>query len=474
MRSMGWECISQNLLSCQSCKQIISFKATKKTKETVPLAYKITVAHFVELLQKGHSIECHWRIIPSPENFSRLPANKIIMEKVYLNNLRSYNVTNGVSNTFNLPVLTQEFREKFLKELPDENIEEVTDAMLLAASGWRLKDTRQQQQQRQQRQTFLNNYTNENSTICNNSNNRNTNNAFSLVPNNKTNNSICLYNNNSDNRSLSSQENQSKVVNKFIFSSEHFRLHCKFCNRNLPLKQYRLKSHNTIIPDTPSLRIHELRISNAPILSPFSIDHSPPTFHSELENTGSFSFWEPGCDNFSRKRKYSLEKTTDSTDMDIPNAKRTCFGQNFAVPVPKKKAAPSFSRIEEHRPSPKRKRVRDDDIEIEDSSPESDCKKRKVEIETSTKISFEQEAKMCRKRSVESNFETPMCKRLRTNTGGRSFSKAFDPIREHRIGCPYSSHYFYPTGSGEVPGWIHSTRCMQLDPTILRARIEKD
>jgi len=395
----GWACVGVNILKCTNCKQVVSFKGNKN----VALAYKISIARFRELLQTGHSHECFWKTNPSPESFMYLYNNKIVMEEACTTNLRSFNITDGVTNTYKLPVIVQECREQILKEFPEERATEVTDAMLLSACGWRLYDSRRQSP---------------------------------IQP---------LNYNNSINNSCQN--------NNYIFNSDHFRLHCVYCNRSLPLKQYRLRSHNTIIPDTPSLRIHDLRISKEPDISPFSIDNSPPTFQDLKISGGSFHIWDPNYDyDYTRKRKLSPNNSdVEFEDSTTPATKKTCLRTN-SVSITK--------------PLNERKRSRN---ENEDQSTKIPLKKRKIKSNNSG-LDTSKYNKKRKMEDVSSNFKS---KRLRTNSGGRCFSKAFDPILEHRPSCPYLNQFYYSTGSGEVQGWIHSIRCMQLDPTILRAVIQE-
>jgi len=350
------------------------------------------------------------------------------MRNEYTENLQSYNVTDGVSNTFNLPVIKEECKEILLKELPSEtSTDVVTDAMLLAACGWKLN----------------------------------------LTPKDKS--------------TVGFLFEKSETPKKF--ASETFRLSCKYCNRHLPFKQYCVKAHNQIIPDDySSLRaLSKLRISERPVptISPFSIDSSPPSFASN-DSYSSFSFWDPDEASFTRKRKLS----DDSAENFGKNKRIKKINQDGKITVENQPTKLQISTDLRTSSSNPRKRQRsDDDSEFDENENYLQLgvpKRRRKDSPNLSKVLqlsiIETNSTTVRsgekRRLAEGDLSPRLTnKRRRTNSGTQCYPKALDPIREHRVNCPFQQHFYYPTGSGEVPGWIHSIRCMQLDPCILRAMI---
>jgi len=88
-----------------------------------------------------HENGCTFHAHPSPKCFTQLPGTKIECQEEFIQNLKTFNVTDGRNNFF-IPSISEETEATLIAEIPEQKQAIVTDAMLLAACGWQLRDRR--------------------------------------------------------------------------------------------------------------------------------------------------------------------------------------------------------------------------------------------------------------------------------------------------------------------------------------------
>lgn len=343
----GWTCKTHSTLECCQCRSTLNVADIKTIKDL-----------------QCHREGCPFFHSPCPKSFVSLSNSEVTMETAFVRRLRSFQCYR--KNSLRLPVLNEETRETLLNEVPNKEQQEMTDAMLLAACGWQLRDTR----------------------------------GSGPSPN---------------------------------FRTDKFCLVCECCDRRLPLKNYIIQNHPGIIPTQKvSCSLSNLSLSKKPKISQFSIDRPPPKFGSGWTKNANV-LWEPASSP--RKRKLEVESA--------------------ARPLKK-------SRLENG---------------VEEKMQENVCGKRHREESRSSppekKPDVQQSGK---KRHISEHPHDRTHKRLRMSNGTHkhSVSRTMDPLKEHRPGCKYLKHFYYSTGSGEVPGWIHSIRCVPQSKLILKLLLRMD
>lgn len=120
----GWMCVGKNTLKCVACGA-----GVRSSKEN------LKAANF------QHKKDCTFHGASSPKEFSQLPPTKVQCQELFIQNLKTFNTTDGKNNFFT-PTISEETRATLIAELPESKQSLVTDAMLLAACGWQLRDRR--------------------------------------------------------------------------------------------------------------------------------------------------------------------------------------------------------------------------------------------------------------------------------------------------------------------------------------------
>jgi len=121
----GWICTGYNVLKCVGCGAKARDFSHDNTK----------AENF------RHEDGCVFDSNPSPKEFAMLGRTKVECQEEFIRNLKTFNFTDG-RNNFLIPAVSEETQGTLVAELPENKQDMATDAMLLAACGWQLRDRR--------------------------------------------------------------------------------------------------------------------------------------------------------------------------------------------------------------------------------------------------------------------------------------------------------------------------------------------